>query len=196
MTVISGRYKSLQCLLIYRLKTLLARRSLFTMARHTQMAIYTWVNLYGFRLTVGHALNKILKDIILRYNILQGRKVSYIPGWDCHGLPIELKAVKSKPGKELSAPIIRNIARKFAEKTVLKQMEGFREWAVTGDWENRWCTMDREYEVRQLEVFLEMVKRGHPGMGHVNGRYDLSSITTSVLESKYRNSPSRSRTRV
>ena len=86
--------------------------------------------------------------------------MSYIPGWDCHGLPIELKAVKSKAGKELSAPIIRNIARKFAEKTVLTQMQEFRNWAVTGDWENKWCTMDREYEVRQLEVFLEMVKRG------------------------------------
>jgi isoleucyl-tRNA synthetase len=93
------------------------------------------------QLTIGHALNKILKDIILRYNILQRRKVSYIPGWDCHGLPIELKAVKSKSEKELSASIIRNIARRFAEKTVLKQMDEFKGWAVTGDWENRWCTM-------------------------------------------------------
>ena len=95
----------------------------------------------GNRLIIGHALNKILKDIILRYHILKRRKVSYIPGWDCHGLPIELKAVKSKSEKKLSASIIRNIARRFAEKTVLKQMDEFKGWAVTGDWGNRWCTM-------------------------------------------------------
>lgn len=93
------------------------------------------------QLIIGHALNKILKDIILRYHILQRREVSYIPGWDCHGLPIELKAVKSKSEKGLSASTIRNIARRFAEKTVLKQMDEFKGWAVTGDWESRWCTM-------------------------------------------------------
>ena len=106
-----------------------------------QMATYIWVRAPINQLIIGHALNKILKDIILRYHILQRRKVSYIPGWDCHGLPIELKAVKSKSEKELSASIIRNIARRFAEKTVLKQMDEFKGWAVTGDWENRWCTM-------------------------------------------------------
>jgi isoleucyl-tRNA synthetase len=106
-----------------------------------RMGIYILVQGSRRKLTVGHALNKILKDIILRYNILQGRKVSYIPGWDCHGLPIELKAVKTKPGKYLSAPKIRQIARSFAEKTVLKQMDGFKGWAVIGDWEKRWCTM-------------------------------------------------------
>ena len=114
----------------------------------------------GWRLMVGHALNKILKDIILRYNILQGRRVSYIPGWDCHGLPIELKAVKGSSRKKLSAPTIRSIARTFAEKTVQKQLEEFKSWGVTGDWQNRWLTMDRDYEVRQLQVFLEMVKKG------------------------------------
>ena len=85
------------------------------------------------RLITGHALNKILKDIILRYNILQRRKVSYIPGWDCHGLPIELKAIKSKSERELSPSTIRNIAGRFAEKTVLQQMEEFKGWAVIGD---------------------------------------------------------------
>jgi len=106
-----------------------------------QMVIYTWVRLLKFGLTKGHALNKILKDIIVRYNILQRRKVSYIPGWDCHGLPIELKAIKSGRDKDLSAPTIRNIARRFAQKTVQKQMDQFKRWAVTGDWHNKWCTM-------------------------------------------------------
>jgi isoleucyl-tRNA synthetase len=96
---------------------------------------------WPIKLTTGHALNKILKDMILRYHILRKQKVSYIPGWDCHGLPIELKAVKSKKGKQLPGPIIRNIARQFAEKTIQKQMTEFKSWAITGDWQSRWCTM-------------------------------------------------------
>ena len=108
--------------------------------RLMRMENYISVNGVQEKLTVGHALNKILKDIILRYNILQGRKVEYIPGWDCHGLPIELKAVKTKPGKYLRPETIRRIASRFAEQTVLKQMSEFKSWAVLGDWEKRWCT--------------------------------------------------------
>lgn len=103
------------------------------------MASYTSVP--PSKSNIGHALNKILKDIILRYYILQGRRVEYIPGWDCHGLPIELKAVKSTKGKYLPAETIRTIARRFAEKTIIKQMEGFKSWCVLGEWEGRWCTM-------------------------------------------------------
>ena len=105
----------------------------------TQMEIYILVQL-RLEANAGHAMNKILKDIILRYHILQGRRVEYIPGWDCHGLPIELKAVKST-GKFLPALTIRGIARRFAEKTVLTQMQEFRGWAVLGDWDGWWCTM-------------------------------------------------------
>lgn len=101
---------------------------------------------------MGHALNKILKDIILRYNILQGKRVSYIPGWDCHGLPIELKAVKSKSGKQLSPPTIRSIARNFAERTVQKQLEEFKSWGVTGDWQNRWLTMGITLYLRRMLI--------------------------------------------
>lgn len=111
------------------------------MVLHMQMEIYIWVFCFQCELTLGHALNKILKDIILRYNILQGRKVSYIPGWDCHGLPIELKAVKSGKDKNLPATTIRSIARRYAEKTMLEQMKQFRGWAVVGDWQNSWSTM-------------------------------------------------------
>jgi len=95
-------------------------------------------------LIVGHALNKILKDIILRYNILQKRKVSYVPGWDCHGLPIELKvqelARQSNQWNSCQRDI-RSEAKNFAEKTVLAQMDEFKSWAVMGDWENSWRTM-------------------------------------------------------
>ena len=95
------------------------------------------------QLIIGHALNKILKDMILRYHILQRKKVSYVPGWDCHGLPIELKAVKAGSEKQLPASTVRNIARQFAEKTMLKQLDEFKAWAITGEWDNKWCTMGK-----------------------------------------------------
>lgn len=116
-------------------------------------------------LHIGHALNKILKDIICRVQLAKGKRVEYVPGWDCHGLPIELKALTMRKDAgagetDMSPATIRTIARQLAEKTVMKQMKGFREWAVMGDWENHWKTMDKDFEMRQLEVFLEMVEKG------------------------------------
>ncbi|KAK3905082.1 mitochondrial isoleucyl-tRNA synthetase [Staphylotrichum tortipilum] len=111
-------------------------------------------------LHAGHALNKILKDIILRVKVQQGRRVSYIPGWDCHGLPIELKAVDAAAGKRMPPGAIRKAARKLAQDTVVKQMAGFRSYAVMADWDARWTTMDMAYEVRQLRLFQRMVRRG------------------------------------
>ena len=111
-------------------------------------------------LHAGHALNKILKDIILRVKVQQGRRVAYVPGWDCHGLPIELKAVGTAEGKRMSAGAIRRAARKLAAKTVLAQMKSFRTYAVMGDWEARWTTMDKEFELRQLRLFQKMARRG------------------------------------
>ncbi|KAK3329094.1 tRNA synthetases class I-domain-containing protein [Apodospora peruviana] len=111
-------------------------------------------------LHAGHALNKILKDIILRVKVQQGRRVSYIPGWDCHGLPIELKAVGAAAGKRMSAGAIRKAARALASKTIMEQMKSFRTYAVMSDWDRRWTTMDPEYEMRQLRLFQKMIGRG------------------------------------
>ncbi|KAK4153310.1 hypothetical protein C8A00DRAFT_33935 [Chaetomidium leptoderma] len=111
-------------------------------------------------LHAGHALNKILKDIILRVKVQQGRRVSYLPGWDCHGLPIELKAVDAAAGKRMSAGAIRGAARQLASKAVLDQMTSFRTYAVMGDWDARWTTMDMAYEIRQLRLFQQMARRG------------------------------------
>ncbi|KAK8016480.1 Isoleucine--tRNA ligase [Apiospora rasikravindrae] len=111
-------------------------------------------------LHVGHALNKILKDMILRVQIQQGRQVDYVPGWDCHGLPIELKAIEKSDGKQLSAIETRKVARNLATNTVLKQMKSFRSYGVMGDWDRRWTTMDAAYEIRQLRLFQKMVKKG------------------------------------
>lgn len=118
-------------------------------------------------LHIGHALNKILKDITCRFQISQGRRVEYIPGWDCHGLPIELKALQKQRDHnvigayERPEPIsLRNAARELAADTVDAQKRSFREWGIMADWENAWKTMDKDFELRQLRVFENLVQQG------------------------------------
>lgn len=113
-------------------------------------------------LHIGHALNKILKDIICRFQVGQGKRVHYVPGWDCHGLPIEIKALQAlKAHHDDIGPVrVRKAARQLAETTVEEQKHGFKEWAVMGDWENGYKTMNKDFEMRQLGVFKEMVTRG------------------------------------
>ena len=116
-------------------------------------------------LHIGHALNKILKDITCRVHAQKGR-VDWVPGWDCHGLPIELKALQEQRKnpditiEKTDAVSIRNAARKLAVKTVEKQKKSYREWAIMADWDNAWTTMDKGFEIDQLHVFKEMVKKG------------------------------------
>lgn len=87
-----------------------------------------------------------------------------MPGWDCHGLPIEIKALEkhrqTHDGELLDAVSIRKAARSLSTKTVKAQMKGFREWGVMADWEKAWRTTDKGFETKQLEVFREMVKKG------------------------------------
>ncbi|KAG2198396.1 hypothetical protein INT47_009801, partial [Mucor saturninus] len=111
----------------------------------------------------GHAMNKILKDIINRYKVLQGHKVFYRPGWDCHGLPIELKALEQirRNGDDLSPVDIRKIAKAKALSEVEKQMTAFKGWGVMGDWDNPYLTLNSGYEIRQLRVLTDMIKNGH-----------------------------------
>ncbi|KAL2864341.1 isoleucine--tRNA ligase ISM1 [Aspergillus lucknowensis] len=113
-------------------------------------------------LHIGHALNKILKDIICRVQLGLGNRIRYVPGWDCHGLPIELKALEARKDtlQEKGPAVIRKVARDLAERTVKEQMKGFRRFAVMADWENHWKTMDKDFEKRQLGVFREMVEKG------------------------------------
>lgn len=112
-------------------------------------------------LHIGHALNKISKDIICRFQLSQGRRVHYIPGWDCHGLPIEIKALQSKQHHTEMAPTdIRTAARKLATDTIEQQKESFKAWAVMGDWDNAYKTMESGFEMRQLNIFKKMVERG------------------------------------
>ncbi|KII91192.1 hypothetical protein PLICRDRAFT_37894 [Plicaturopsis crispa FD-325 SS-3] len=116
------------------------------------------------RLHMGHALNKIIKDIINRYQVLQGRKVHYMPGWDCHGLPIESKTLKElgKNSRLLPPSTIRAAAKATAEREIAIQRDEFRRLGIMADWSqgSTYRTLDRAYEIRQLRVFQKMVERG------------------------------------
>ena len=115
-------------------------------------------------LHMGHALNKVLKDVINKYQILRGRKVRYIPGWDCHGLPIELKVLQSMDQDQRQAltPIkLRKKAAAYARKQVDGQMKGFQRWGIWADWQEPYLTLQKNYEAAQIKVFGEMVLKGH-----------------------------------
>ncbi|GAB4230859.1 MAG: isoleucine--tRNA ligase [Elainellaceae cyanobacterium] len=115
-------------------------------------------------LHLGHALNKILKDTINKYQLLQGRKVRYIPGWDCHGLPIELKVLQSmKPEerKNLTPLELRHRAKAWALEQQQLQCEGFKRYGVWGDWDHPYLTLQPEYEAAQIGVFGQMVLKGY-----------------------------------
>ncbi|MBN3891942.1 MAG: isoleucine--tRNA ligase [Nostoc sp. JL31] len=115
-------------------------------------------------LHIGHALNKILKDIINRYQMLQGRKVRYVPGWDCHGLPIELKVLqnmKSAERQNLTSLQLRQKAKEFGLATVNDQRQNFKRYGIWGDWENPYLTLKPEYEAAQIGVFGQMFLKGY-----------------------------------
>ncbi|XP_059055772.1 isoleucine--tRNA ligase, mitochondrial [Achroia grisella] len=116
-------------------------------------------------LHMGHAVNKIIKDINNRSQVLQGNRIHYIPGWDCHGLPIELKALqkakKVSKQNEPNDPVhIRKLARAFALETVNKQKATFKSWGVMADWDNCYLTLNNSYVQNQLRQFYKMYKSG------------------------------------
>ncbi|NCZ63573.1 MAG: isoleucine--tRNA ligase, partial [Cellvibrionales bacterium] len=99
-------------------------------------------------LHVGHAINKILKDFIVKSRTLSGYDAPYVPGWDCHGLPIELNVEKKvgKPGHKVSAGEFRQKCREYAAKQVDQQRDDFVRMGVLGDWQNPYLTMDFRFE--------------------------------------------------
>ncbi|WP_299549301.1 isoleucine--tRNA ligase [uncultured Helicobacter sp.] len=112
---------------------------------------------------IGHALNKILKDIIVKYHYFQGKKVFYTPGWDCHGLPIE-QQVEKKIGKEkkdnLPKTKIRELCRKHAQEFVEIQKDEFLRLGVWGDFDNPYQTMDFAFEAEIYKALCEIAKKG------------------------------------
>ena len=113
---------------------------------------------------LGTALNKILKDFIVRYKNMSGFKAPYVPGWDTHGLPTELKA-RAKSGVENSTTIseleIRKICREFALGYLDDQRNQFKRLGVIGEWDNPYITLLPEFEAKQIEIFAEMACKGY-----------------------------------
>ncbi len=112
---------------------------------------------------IGTALNKILKDIIVKYKSLRGFSAPYIPGWDCHGLPIEFKVTQEmrKAGDTQSdAATIRKACEAYARKYIDIQRTQFKRLGVLGDWDNPYLTLNKEYEADELRLFADIVEKG------------------------------------
>lgn len=111
---------------------------------------------------IGTALNKILKDVILRYKTMKGFRTPYVPGWDCHGLPIEHKVVKQlrKEKRNLKTPELREECAKFSEEFIAKQRAQFLRLGILADWQNEYKTKKPAYEADILRTFAAFVERG------------------------------------
>ena len=111
---------------------------------------------------MGHALNKVLKDFIVRYKSMSGYNAPYVPGWDTHGLPIEQALTnKGVKRKEMSVAEFRKLCEKYALEQIDNQRTQFKRIGVRGDWENPYITLKPAYEAQQIKVFGEMAKKGY-----------------------------------
>ena len=112
---------------------------------------------------IGHAVNKILKDIVVKSRSLDGFDAPYIPGWDCHGLPIELQVEKKhgRPGQKLDAKAFRAACRAYAHEQIDLQRADFKRLGVMGDWDRPYMTMAPGFEAQQMRAFGKVIQNGH-----------------------------------
>jgi isoleucyl-tRNA synthetase len=112
---------------------------------------------------IGHAVNKILKDIVVRSKLLGGFRAPYVPGWDCHGLPIEIAVEKEhgKVGQKIDAPTFRQKCREYAARQIDVQRADFKRLGILGHWDRPYRTMDFAYEAGMLRALARIVERGH-----------------------------------
>lgn len=142
-------------------------------------------------LHIGHALNKILKDIIVRSKTLAGFDAPYVPGWDCHGLPIEHK-VEVTHGKNLPADKVRELCRAYAAEQIDIQRTDFIRLGVLGDWEKPYRTMDFANEANEIRALAEMTRNGYvfKGLKPVNWCFDCgSALAEAEVEYADKQSP-------
>jgi isoleucyl-tRNA synthetase len=143
---------------------------------------------------IGHSVNKILKDIILKSKTLSGFDTPYVPGWDCHGLPIELNVEKKvgKPGVKVSASEFRKACREYAQKQVDGQREDFKRLGVMAEWDNPYLTMNFNFEADIIRTLAEIVKQGHlhKGVKPVHWCVDCgSALAEAEVEYEDKTSP-------
>ncbi|MBM7095847.1 isoleucine--tRNA ligase [Bacillus sp. H-16] len=144
---------------------------------------------------MGHALNKVLKDFIVRYKSMTGFNAPYVPGWDTHGLPIETALTKKGKvkRKELSVAEFRQKCEEYAIGQVDSQREQFKRLGVRGDWDNPYITLTHDYEAQQIKVFGEMAKKGYIYKGKKPVYWSPSSesaLAEAEIEYEDKRSPS------
>lgn len=143
---------------------------------------------------IGHAVNKVLKDIVVKSKLMSGFDAPYVPGWDCHGLPIE-HAIEKKYGKvgdKLDAAAFRVKCREYAAEQIDSQRRDFKRLGVIGDWENPYRTMDFRYEADMLRALAKIVERGHVARGFkpVHWCFDCqSALAEAEIEYQDKQSP-------
>ena len=143
---------------------------------------------------IGHCVNKILKDIVVKSRSLDGFDSPYIPGWDCHGLPIELQVEKKhgRPGRKLDAQAFRAACRAYAQEQVDLQRSDFKRLGILGDWDRPYLTMAPRYEAQQLRAFGRLIENGHlyKGVKPVHWCLDCrSALAEAEVEYEERDSP-------
>jgi len=128
---------------------------------------------------IGHAVNKILKDFVVRSALLSGYRAPYVPGWDCHGLPIELQVEKKvgKVGHKVDAKTFRQKCREYAGKQIDRQREDFKRLGGLADWDNPYASRDFSFEANMLRALASIVERGHlkRGVKPVHWCFDCGS---------------------
>ena len=144
---------------------------------------------------IGHAVNKILKDIIVKSRTLDGYDAPYVPGWDCHGLPIEhaVEKVRGREAKQLDAKAFRHACREFAMEQIDVQRKDFIRLGVMGDWFNPYLTLAPRYEAEQLRAFAQIIRNGHLYKGYKPVHWCLdcrSALAEAEVEYEERTSPS------
>ena len=144
---------------------------------------------------LGHAVNKILKDIIVKSRTLDGYDAPYVPGWDCHGLPIEMQVEKThgRVGQKIDAKAFRAACRDYARKQIDAQRTDFKRLGVLGDWDHPYMTMAPRYEADQLRAFSLIIKNGHVYKGFKPVHWCLncrSALAEAEVEYEDRTSPS------
>lgn len=143
---------------------------------------------------IGHAVNKTLKDIVVKSKLLGGFRSDYVPGWDCHGLPIELAVEKEvgKVGQKIDAPAFRAKCREYAAKQIDGQREDFKRLGVLGVWDQPYRTMDFKFEADMLRTFARIVENGHlaRGVKPVHWCFDCgSALAEAEIEYADKQSP-------
>ena len=144
---------------------------------------------------IGHAVNKILKDIIIKSKGFCGFDAPYVPGWDCHGLPIELQVEKKigKAGEKVEPRVFRDACREFALKQVDKQKIDFERLGVLGDWEKPYLTMSYDTEANIIRALGKIIEEGHlhKGVKPVHWCIDCrSALAEAEVEYHEKQSPS------